>query len=279
MRSLLCAIVKNENRYIDEWLNHYRLLGFDGILLFDNNDINGQKLSVVEDDYVKVVDYRDKHIVVDYTKLTKKSLHNGIQEQAYNDCYFNYSNNYDWIAYFDIDEFLVIDNGLSINDFLSQDKFKDIDSIQVNWESYGDNGNVYYEDKPVKERFTTPSKNQRWCVKTIVKTNNPNFISLRSHYADIKDGKGVYPNGDKTIIQAAQPINYEGARLNHYYTKTIEEWIDRKYRQREVNGNPNLNDINNRLREFFIYNEKTEEKLNVIRERINDKLDQSIFKL
>lgn len=276
MKSLLCAIAKNENRYLEEWINHYKVLGFDRIILFDNNDIDGEALNIVPNEFVDVVDYRGKHIVV---KNHLEKFHHGIQEQAYNDCYHNYSEGYDWIAYFDIDEFLVIDNGLSINEFLSQEKFDNADSIILNWKIYGDNGNIHYENKPVMERFPSPSKYQNMVVKTIVRTKLKNFISLRNHYADIINGRYVRPNGEKTIIRSSQPINYEGARLNHYYTKTIEEWIDRKYKQREVNGNPNLNDINNRLREFFIYNEKTEEKLNVIRERINDKLDQSIFKL
>ena len=44
MKVLLCAIVKNENKYINEWLEHYKQLGFSKVILYDNNDINGEQI-------------------------------------------------------------------------------------------------------------------------------------------------------------------------------------------------------------------------------------------
>ncbi|MBO6272263.1 glycosyltransferase family 92 protein [bacterium] len=40
--------------------------------------------------------------------------------KCYTECYQQYHKKYDWIAFFDIDEFLHIDNNLSIKQFLSQ---------------------------------------------------------------------------------------------------------------------------------------------------------------
>lgn len=36
----LCCIVKDENEYIDEWVNHHKNIGFDQIIIYDNNSKN-----------------------------------------------------------------------------------------------------------------------------------------------------------------------------------------------------------------------------------------------
>ena len=42
MKTALCAIAKNENLYIREWVEYYMKLGFSNIILYDNNNINGE---------------------------------------------------------------------------------------------------------------------------------------------------------------------------------------------------------------------------------------------
>jgi hypothetical protein len=48
------------------------------------------------------------------------------------------------------------------------------------------------------ERFTEISHFCSSYLKSIVRTKNPNFVSMVIHYASIKDGKYVYPNGRLT---------------------------------------------------------------------------------
>ena len=43
MKTLLCVIVKEENCYLEEWINYNKLLGFDKILIYDNNDKYGER--------------------------------------------------------------------------------------------------------------------------------------------------------------------------------------------------------------------------------------------
>lgn len=52
MKVLLCCCVKCENRYIREWVLHYRQLGFDNIVIYDNNDIGGERLEDVIGDQI-----------------------------------------------------------------------------------------------------------------------------------------------------------------------------------------------------------------------------------
>ena len=267
----LCTIVKNENRYLDEWIKYHRDIGFDHIVIYDNNDIDGETIDVSKYDFVEVIDYRGKYIDVPKKwnpNATKFS--GGIQEQAYDDCYLNKCDGYQWVAFLDIDEFLEIDGNIKVNDFLSQKEFSDVDAIQINWEIYGDNGNVIYDSRPVLERFTTPTKIQRGYVKSIVRTNNPNFKTMKAHHVTIDGGKFVYPNGEPTHSSPVQKMNLDGARIRHYYTKTIEEWIDRRCGTTMVCGTNYMNNPKDRIKEFFWFNDITEEKMQIIKEKLGD---------
>jgi hypothetical protein len=39
---LLCTIAKNENKYIEEFVQHYRKMKVDNIFIYDNNEIDGE---------------------------------------------------------------------------------------------------------------------------------------------------------------------------------------------------------------------------------------------
>jgi hypothetical protein len=61
----MCTPVKNENRYIKEYVEHYKKYGVDKIFIYDNNQIDGERLEEVIGEYIKkglveVFDYRGK---------------------------------------------------------------------------------------------------------------------------------------------------------------------------------------------------------------------------
>ena len=49
----ICAIGKNENKYVREFIEHYKHYGIYKIFLYDNNDINGEYFQEVINDYIK----------------------------------------------------------------------------------------------------------------------------------------------------------------------------------------------------------------------------------
>ena len=42
MKVGVCVIIKNENLYIRDWVEYYKKIGFDTVILFDNNDLEGE---------------------------------------------------------------------------------------------------------------------------------------------------------------------------------------------------------------------------------------------
>ena len=45
--------MKNENRYIKEFVEHYKKYGVDKIFLYDNNNVDGERLENIIGEYIK----------------------------------------------------------------------------------------------------------------------------------------------------------------------------------------------------------------------------------
>ena len=70
-----------------------------------------------------------------------------------NDCYRKNYRNYDWLIFFEIDEYIYLKNFTSIKEYLNDTKFFKCQSIQLNWIFHTDNNLMHYENRPLKERF------------------------------------------------------------------------------------------------------------------------------
>mgnify|MGYP003291921628 CR=1 FL=1 len=99
MKTAVCVCAKMENHYIREYVEYYKKLGFTNIILYDNNDIDGEKFDEVVGDYIN-----DNFIIVENIRGEK----GGIQGYAFLNCIEKYEHNYDYIAFFDVDEFFRI---------------------------------------------------------------------------------------------------------------------------------------------------------------------------
>lgn len=229
MNIALCCIVKNENRYIREFVEHYANLGFSHMFIYDNNDVNGEWLEEVICDYicinfVSVINYRGKELC---------------QLDAYNDCYHNQCKNWeiDWCAFFDTDEFLVLNKDNSIQNYLSRDMFSNAESIQINWKIFDDNNLIYYEDKPLMERFTHFTNHNCREFKSIIKTGFDDLFFDNPHRCLRKNTnlKYISSNGillNPLYVKTCQyknyySENYDYAQLNHYTQKTVEEYCNK----------------------------------------------------
>lgn len=266
----LCAIAKMENHYLREWVEHYKELNFDAIYLYDNNDIDGEHFEDVIKDYidsgfVKVIDVRGK---------TNQQI------EKYNEFYHTIANNYDYVAFFDIDEFLYID-APTIQEFVDRPKFTNFNSIAINWAVYDDNDllcvmNNHYE---CKDRFLRLVIQPCPQSKRIIKTGIEDITINSSHGAidRINPEEAVYCEtltnpavnccnsiGEKISSNTVSFKNwtYEGAYIRHYQYKTIEEFIKGKMQRGYPTKYKNYGkDIS--LDDFFTINKKTPEKLNI----------------
>jgi hypothetical protein len=66
--------------------------------------------------------------------------------------------NFDWLIFYEIDEYIHLKYYSNIKQFLSEDKFKNCETIQLNWLFHTDNEKIYYENIPLNIRFPASNK-------------------------------------------------------------------------------------------------------------------------
>ncbi len=161
MKVALCVIARLENKYIREYIEYYRDLGFDKIFIYDNNRPDEEKIvdevkDFVDDGFVDVIDW--KHFCPND------------QRTSYQDCWDKHHNEYDWIAFFDADEYLTLNYASNIKDFLNNKIYDGYYIVTVGAEDYDDNDIIINDSKTRLDKYTRRGKKQvdNW-VKSIIR--------------------------------------------------------------------------------------------------------------
>lgn len=215
------AIGKNEEDYLEEWINHYLSIGFDKIYFYDNNDVDNTKQKDICDKYSQV-DYRDVRGWPTYTgechtdRFNNSNNYRHLQNHVYNKGY--YLNNCKYLLFVDIDEFLDL-GSTNLRDMIRFKKY-----IHIPWKVYGDSEQLYKEDKPVQERFTIPSSamHENDLIKTLIQTGN-RCVFYNPHYCETyiqcysPSGKPCYGLDNIDNLYLTEDIV-----IKHYVTKSTE---------------------------------------------------------
>jgi len=255
----ICTLGKKENLYAKEFVEYYLKLGIKKIIIYDNNEINGEKFEEVLKEY----EINEKVKIIDIQGFESA------QFPTYMDCYYKYGNQFDFLLFIDFDDFIKIENDIDINTYLYDKKFKKCETIVLNWLMYGDNDLVKYDNRLMVERFTKPISN--WSKgKSIVRTNINNLIISSSHIIGINTNYFCDSNGNRVFPKTYHKFvipNNPKAYIKHFYTKTAEEFCN-KIIKGDVHFPENhpdyLNIIKDKINIFFYFNKITDEKLKII---------------
>lgn len=71
-----------------------------------------------------------------------------------NNCYRQNYKYYNWLIFFEIDEFIYLKDFKNIKYFLNNSRFDKCQKVQLNWKFHTDNNLLYYDNRTLKERFT-----------------------------------------------------------------------------------------------------------------------------
>ena len=248
----ICTIAKNEEDYLQEWIEYHLKIGFDFIVLYDNNDNNKQEEICKKYQQVLCVKFKEK------------------QYAAYNHFLKHFGEDFDYIAFIDIDEFIVFNPDQpiqNIKDFINK---TNREYYHFSWMVMDDNDLVYKDDRPVMERFTRPLKKfdygnfnfpVNFHVKSLIKYNK-NLKSTHSHYFNC--GYKCY-NCDNEEVDGNSPVmypNHNVCYIKHFLTKSAEEYRNNKMSRLRVD----LNIEYYTMSLFFKYNTFTEEIYKVLKE-------------
>ena len=252
---------RQENLYIREFVSHYENYGVDKIFLYDNNKKDGEKFEDVIDDYIKkgfveLLDWR------------------GIDQPIFpimNDCYNKNKNKYDWLIFYEIDEFINLYKYTNVKDFLRQKRFKNCKVILLNIINHSDNDQLYYENKTLRERFPAivPLEKSQISVKSILRGNIFNLNITWMHHINDRLPKC---NGFGHTSDLIHGNDFKYNIIDHYYSKSTEEFIQKIMRGDSWRGT--FDYVQHRTEKYLNQNHITLEKIEKLEKGIGINLSK-----
>lgn len=216
----VCAIAKNEGPYFKEWIDWHRQQGVEKFYIYDNESTDGTEevlAPYVESGLVEYI----------YFPGYRKQL------AAYDDCLEKYRWDARWIAFIDLDEFIVPIKNQSVPDFLRE--FEGFPAVEVNWLIYGSGGAKKRVPGTMMERFKHHSQPEHYLnrhVKSIVDTRKV-YNMIGCHEAARIEGYAADSHGNpiKKHFREREP-QQDVIRINHYAVRSFEEFLEKQNRGR-----------------------------------------------
>ena len=267
----LCTMGKSENLYIKEFIDYYYKLGIDHIFIYDDNDLKEEK-------FIDALDNKQKKFVTIYEA---KFFHIDNQSSAFTNCYQRNIDKFDWFLMVDMDEFLFIVNN-TLKGYLTSKIFDKCDFIKFHWVINTDNDLIYYDKRPLFDRFKPPYIKLDG-IKSIVRGNitdlkywvHSPYFSPKRNITCNNEGKRIYYKNIN--FERIKPININKAYIIHFRFKSTEEFI---IKMKRGYSNWLKNKLGKTIREniytFLKVNKPTKEKLNLIEREL--KIDLSKYK-
>lgn len=216
----VCAIAKNEGPYFTEWIEWHRRQGVERFYIYDNESTDGTQALLKP--------YIEQGIVV-YQPWP------GYRRQlaAYDHCLAHHRYEARWIAFIDLDEFIVPVKDASIPAFLN--RFEQFAAVEVNWLIYGSNGHRTHTEGGVMQRFTRHSLPEHPLNRHVKSIVNPRRVygMIGCHEAAKIDGYAADSHGQRITRNFRQREPQQDIiRINHYAVRSYEEFCEKQTRGR-----------------------------------------------
>lgn len=226
MKTLACAVVKNEERALAEWVAFHLLVGFDTIMIFDNGS---------SDRTAHVT--RSLGAMFDIRYRAWPEMGERWQLGAYDEALRSSNAEFDWIAFLDMDEFLLPLDGGQLRQMLAS-MSDTVAAVAVPWMMFGSSGHDQRPAQLITEAYTRRSEQQfgpNQHVKSIVRPTrveralNPHIFAVVGAEAGSTEGyvgtlgEPVQWLTERAGVLAA-PAPPGRARVNHYFVRSRAEW-------------------------------------------------------
>ncbi|CAF3356945.1 unnamed protein product [Rotaria socialis] len=220
-----CVVVRNQHNDLPEWLQHH---------YFHHNI----RRFYIMDDNSYPPHYLSQNFGIPREAITHRYLQNvttAIQHGVYNICHEDYGTKHQWIALFDVDEFLEVRLPATLNTFLK--KHENAGGVGVNWQIYGSSGHLTRPTAGVRKSYfkciSDESNPHNTHIKTISNTayflgmdGNPHTVLLNKGKTTVDEhGKPIPGNGPCRV-----PVTKDIILLHHYVLKSKEEYVEKMLR-------------------------------------------------
>ena len=208
----ICAIAKNEGRYIREWVIMHQIVGVSHFTIYDNGS---------EDDTASILSEFPCVDVIPW------SMPKPAQMEAYQH-YIDRHHEPAWTMFLDCDEFLFSPSHKTIPEALAAILSSGVSrsAIGVNWIMFGASGYLTYSPEPIIERFThhlSPENPVNTHIKSLIWMGQEVKLGRDPHY--FHPVGGTFNELGERLYGPLSPSHTSTfLRVNHYHTKSKEEW-------------------------------------------------------
>jgi hypothetical protein len=246
-----CLAYRNEASYLREWIEFHRLVGVERFFLYNHTSTDDHREALapyLDDGLVTLEDWPDVP---------------GPQTDMYNHCLEHRRNDARWIAFIDIDEFLFSPAGRPLPELLAE--YEEWPGIVANWANFGTSGHRTRLPGQVVEsylwRSDDPAEPRNRYYKCVV---DPRRVArcVDPHIFTFTEG-GLVDERKQPLkeLLTDRPL-YSKIRLNHYYTRSEEECVQKYARGRGSDG---------------VRMRGGEAPLEHLQEKLNDRRDDAIL--
>ncbi|KAL7555403.1 hypothetical protein ACA910_017701 [Epithemia clementina (nom. ined.)] len=232
----LCLFIKNEQLYVNEYIDYHLALGFDEIFIYDNSpDFNLEHWGRYKQEQcagrVRVTHFPGRTI----------------QNDAYEHCRMtSIGRNHTWMGVMDADEILVLHQHDHVVDLLED--YCQHGALSLYWHVFGHANQTRYRPFPLAQRFLYRAYLPNAEYKTIGKLSD--IVMADMHYMKVRNGTITTPlqpgaNGPSPPSVVISQHNILGhnlrqefnapdavriqcnqvASVKHYWLKSVEEWF------------------------------------------------------
>jgi hypothetical protein len=229
-----CCVFKNEDRYLREWIEYHRMVGVQRFYMVSNDDDPGSSRALLQP-------YIDSGEVIFEWRPGGPFVN--LQTTIYLDVLIAATDQVRWLAFLDMDEFLLPVEGDSVAAVLAE--YEQYAALAVNWACFGTSG---LSDPPALQtagfhmRLGDDHEENR-IYKSIV--DPARTLGIRSPHQCILDNEPLMDEfgGHITHPWLNQNNLFFGKRLriNHYRVRSEREFSEKLARWKN-GGHPELAD-------------------------------------
>jgi len=217
----IAAIFRNENRYLEEWIEFHRMVGFDHFFLYDNDGGEEARTALagyIADDLITLHPWTH----LDGTRHDATTRFGGRDKNhmAFGHAATHHRDECDWLMKIDLDEFLVPLKGESVVPLIDGHRRDRVRGLEVPRINFGDGGHRKRPDGLVIESYTRREEK----ISDHKDLANTNFLT-NNDYKNSAHSWGYRWFSRGKLVQRDQ---VRDLRVNHYYTKSLEECMERE---------------------------------------------------
>lgn len=227
----IAACVKNETRYIEEWVRFHQAVGIRHFYIYDNGSTDetcSLLRSLLSEDALTIIPWAGR-----MCDAATSVVLNG-QVITFAHAILNFGGDYRWMAFIDVDEFLLPKEAATVEQAL--EAAGDFPNVSLPWHMFATSGHETPPDGPLTLNYTMrgadpmTSKENVSNFKCIVDPCEVTEVSVHQFRTRAYGDLTANDAGKRFSRRARKSPEFCSNRflqLNHYYTKSRQELMEK----------------------------------------------------